>query len=98
MWVYRVGMAPSPERRAKRTWGIRVSDRREALGFTQATVAKLSKLPQQTISRVELERVAPRYETMAAIAKALATSVEDLFPIEAYPSHLKRSHKNRQVA
>jgi DNA-binding XRE family transcriptional regulator len=88
-------MAPSRERQARRTWGQRVEERRTELRFSQETVAKISGLPQQTISRVELERHAPRYETMAAIAKALGTTVEDLFPIDAYPVHLRMSKKAR---
>lgn len=91
------GMTPSRKREIRRSWGQRVSDRREELRLSQAQVHELSGLPQQTISRVELDLVVPRYSTMAALAKGLATTVPELFPVDSYPERLKTSRKSAKA-
>lgn len=91
-------MAPSRRREIRKSWGQRVSERREELRLSQAQVSVLSGLPQQTISRVELDLVVPRYSTMAALAKGLGTKVEILFPVEAYPERLRAPRKIARAA
>lgn len=90
-------MAPSRRREARRTWGQRVEGKRTALNWTQVQLGEIANLPQQTISRVELDLVVPRYGTMAALARALGTTVEELFPVDSYPERLKLSRKGRKV-
>lgn len=70
-----------------------MSSRREALGLSQRRLALLADIPQQTVSRVELDRVVPRYPTMRAIARTLGTTVEDLFPMDSYPPSLREPRK-----
>ena len=86
-------MAPSRRREIRKSWGQRVEERRTELRMSQAQVSVLSGLPQQTISRVELDLVVPRYSTMAALAKGLGTTIETLFPVDAYPERLKKPRK-----
>lgn len=88
-------MAPSKQRETRRTWGQRVEGRRSSLGLSQGQLGLLAGIPQQTISRVELDQHVPRYETMSAIARGLGTSIEILFPIEAYPENLRKPRKMR---
>ncbi len=74
--------------RAKRekSWGVRLYERRKALGITQAQLAELSEVTQQAISKIETNPAAvPRIYTIEAIARALGTNVEELFPWESRP-------------
>lgn len=86
-------MAPSKKREERRSWGQRVEERRSELRLSQAQLQTICGLPQQTISRVELDLVVPRYSTMAALAKGLGTTIEQLFPVEAYPERLRKPRK-----
>jgi transcriptional regulator with XRE-family HTH domain len=87
-------MAPSDGRASSRSWGKRVERRRLHLGLSQEALGTLAGLPQQTVSRVELNLVVPRYRTMAALAGALGTSIELLFPMDAYPDRLKTTRRS----
>lgn len=49
-------------------------------GLTQEVLARLSGIPQYTISRLELDRHRPSAEVAAAIAGALVLSVRAVFP------------------
>lgn len=91
-------MTPSRKREIRKTWGQRVEERRADLRMSQVQVAELSGLPQQTISRIELDLVVPRYGTMAALAKGLGTTIEALFPVDSYPERLKTSRKASRVS
>lgn len=55
------------------------------MDLSQGQVGRIAGIPQQTVSRVELDKHVPRYATMAAIARALGSSVEELFPMESHP-------------
>lgn len=69
----------------ERTWATRVYERRKAIGLTQSQVAQLAGITQVALSKIELGRNNPRVTTMDALAKALGTTVEDLFPIGSRP-------------
>jgi transcriptional regulator with XRE-family HTH domain len=86
-------VAESIQREERRSWGQRVEARRLELQLSQGQLGRISQVPQQTISRIELDRVAPRYETMDKIARGLGTTVEDLFPQGSHPRHLRVSRK-----
>jgi DNA-binding XRE family transcriptional regulator len=62
-----------------------VERRRRDLGLSQVDLAKAAKVTQQSISLIEGGRV-PRLATAYAIAAALGTTLEDLFPQAAVPS------------
>lgn len=88
-------MAPSNHRVIRRSWGQRVEARRQELNLSQCQLAAIAKIPQQTISRVELDRHVPRYQTMSVIARGLGTTIEALFPMESYPEELRKPRKQR---
>jgi transcriptional regulator with XRE-family HTH domain len=69
----------------ERSWATRVHQRRVEIGMTQAQLAELADVTQQAISRVEKGEVIPRLATMWAIASALGTSIEVLFPMTSAP-------------
>lgn len=64
-------------------WGGRVKARRESLGFTLAQVSELSDgaLRVQTVSKIERGEIEPRDYLKLAMAIALFTEVDDLFPM-----------------
>lgn len=68
------------------------------MGLSQGQLGRLTHLPQQTISRVELDYVVPRYETMAALAKGLGSTIPDLFPMDSFPERLKKSRKSAKAS
>jgi len=60
--------------------GIKIKERREALGMTQEELAQKSGISRQTISSIETGK----YEnvlvgTLASIATALGTTVDKIF-------------------
>lgn len=79
-----------------RTWGIRVRSRREALGLSQSQVASLAGVSPQTISKVEYDDILPRPRTMEAIARALGSSCEGLFPHSARPAEPAPPHERNR--
>lgn len=65
-----------------RQWGTNVRHRRQALDLTQRQLAELAgNTTVQTISKVEAGEIAPRDYLKLAIAAALATEVDALFPM-----------------
>jgi transcriptional regulator with XRE-family HTH domain len=72
-------------REAEKSWGARVFDKREALDLSQAQLADLAGVTQQTISKIENNTLVPRIGTMEAIAGALGTTVDLLFPWASRP-------------
>jgi transcriptional regulator with XRE-family HTH domain len=71
---------------AERSWGTRVAARRSELRLSQEAVATIAGVDRSLVSRIEANKVVPRFSTMEAIARALASTVEALFPFEAHPS------------
>ena len=59
--------------------------------MTQARLAELAGVTQQSISRIERGEVTPRVTTMYDIARALGTSIDALFPMTSAPRPLVRS-------
>ena len=57
---------------------IRLRERREAKGFSQAELAKLVKCKQEKISSYESERISPRLDTLVKLADALDTPTDYL--------------------
>ena len=70
----------------ERSWATRVLQRRTELGITQVQLAKLANITQQAVSRLERGEVTPRVSTMRAIALALGTNIEVLFPMSSAPA------------
>ena len=70
----------------ERSWATRVLQRRTELGITQVQLAKLANITQQAVSRLERGEVTPRVSTMLAIALALGTNIEVLFPMSSAPA------------
>lgn len=70
----------------ERSWATRVHQRRTELGITQVQLARIAGVTQQAISRLERGEVAPRIRTMRAVAGALGTTVEALFPMSSAPA------------
>ncbi|WP_251447131.1 helix-turn-helix transcriptional regulator [Vermiculatibacterium agrestimuris] len=68
---------------------IRVRERREALGLSQAELATMAGVGQHTVSDIETGRHIPRVDVAIQIARALALPVEALFVVpgdgSAYP-------------
>lgn len=68
---------------------IKVRERREALGLSQADLAKMAGVGQHTVSDIETGRHIPRVDVAILIARALMQPVEDLFLVaedgNAYP-------------
>ena len=71
---------PRTTRRLADQWGQLVRDRRcDVLRFSQDQLAEVSGVTQQTISNIEAGKVLPRPETQYALARAMGTTVTDLF-------------------
>jgi transcriptional regulator with XRE-family HTH domain len=70
---------------AERSWGTRVAMRRAQLRFSQVQVATIAGVDRSLISRIEANQVVPRFRTMEAVARALGTNVDELFPFESHP-------------
>lgn len=70
-------------RNQRSTWGSKVKNRRESLGLTLAQVVEISEgaLRAQTLSKIERGELEPRDYLKLAIAVALLTEVEELFPM-----------------
>ena len=68
---------------------IKVRERREALGLSQAELARMAGVGQHTISDIETGRHIPRVDVAILIARALLLPVEELFLVaedgSAYP-------------
>jgi transcriptional regulator with XRE-family HTH domain len=71
--------------RQEKSWATRVLERRQEIRLSQQKVAELAGITQQALSSIERGKAVPRFLTMDALARALGTSVEQLFPIESRP-------------
>ena len=58
--------------------GRRIRRRRQALGWTQQELAKVTGIPYPTLSRIEHGEQSMHYERMAALADALEVSTDYL--------------------
>ena len=67
--------------RETRFWGRSVRQRREDLAMTLAQVAALAGTSIQTISKIEAGEIAARDHLRIALAFALSTEVDRLFPM-----------------
>ena len=59
--------------------GAVIYKKRKALGLTQAALAEKLGIGQQSLSRIEQGRMAPKFERLQDIADALECGVADLF-------------------
>jgi DNA-binding XRE family transcriptional regulator len=69
-------------RRGERDWRRRayaLSDRRLLLGYSQEELAEVLHTTRQTISAIETGRSKPNVLPALALARALDTTVEELF-------------------
>lgn len=60
----------------------KVKECRKSKGWSQEYLALKSRVSQPTISDIERERYVPRVDVALLIAKALQSTVEELFIIE----------------
>lgn len=63
------------------TLGYKIKSRREELGLTQPELAEKTLLSQGYISRVERGTLSPTAPAVAAFAKALSISADELLGI-----------------
>jgi len=61
------------------TWGRRVADRRTTLGLSQAQLADLCDVTQQTISKIEAGRMIPHDNLKLSLASRMGLEPADLF-------------------
>lgn len=59
--------------------GRRIAKLREAIGLTQAQLAELVEVHQETISRIESGRRIPSLSTIERIARSLEVELHELF-------------------
>ncbi len=68
---------------------IKVRERREELGLSQAELARMAGVGQHTVSDIETGRHIPRVDVAILIARSLMSPVEELFLVDedgsAYP-------------
>jgi putative transcriptional regulator len=74
-------------------WGSRVYKRRTEMGLTQEQVSRLTGLSQQAISQIETGATVPRVTTLVSLARALGTSIDQLFPIGLATTPKRRAKK-----
>jgi transcriptional regulator with XRE-family HTH domain len=60
--------------------GARIRSKRESLGWTQEQLADVTGLAQSHISRLEVGKHAPTFQTIERIAGALQVAAGDLDP------------------
>lgn len=58
---------------------IKLKNAREKLGLTQVEVAEKAQITERSYQRYEAERRVPNVNTAKLIAKALNSTVEELF-------------------
>lgn len=75
-----VNIRPAVNRRLAGEWGQKVKTRRAQLGLTQAQLAELGGMTQQTVSNLEAGLHIPRDDIKVMVARALGTSPGELFP------------------
>ena len=76
---------PAEHERAGSVWARSVRDRRLELRISQIELGRRSGLTQQAVSYIEQGRGIPRVTTMLRVARALGTTIEELFPMEGAP-------------
>lgn len=67
---------------------IKVLERRKALGLSQTELAQKAGIGQHTVSDIETGLHVPKVDVAILIARALHSTVEELFVVEegrAYP-------------
>lgn len=67
---------------APATIGPRVRSIREAKSMTQRDLSYASGVTITTISAIELQKVSPKLDTVAALARALDVSIDTLISFE----------------
>ena len=72
------GVRDGPNSLAKAV-GMVIYEKRKTLGLTQAALAEKLGIGQQSLSRIEQGRMAPKFERLQDIADVLECSVADLF-------------------
>lgn len=75
--------------------GKRVRARRRAASLSQVTVAALARITQSCLSKIETGESEPSFATIAAIAKALDTTIDDLAAAPRATSRRSASTKSR---
>jgi len=70
-------------RDGRQALGSRVRQLRESSGLTQAALARLAGISRVTLVRLENGDYSPRFETLAALARALRTPMERLLVDDA---------------
>ncbi len=59
--------------------GQNISKRRKELNLTQVELAKILQIKQESLSRMEKGRIAPKFSRLEDIAHALDINITDLF-------------------
>jgi transcriptional regulator with XRE-family HTH domain len=75
-------MIGRPPKRSRSPLGERIAAARKALGYSQAKLAEILCLSQQTITMWERQSTALNTETVIRLAKALGVSADYLLGIE----------------
>ena len=60
-------------------WGLAIAERRKSLGLTQAELAELADVKQQTVSRIEHGTMIPSDRLKVVLAHKLGTTPGALF-------------------
>lgn len=61
---------------------VKVRERREAVGMSQAELAERARVGQHTISDIETGRHVPKVDVAILVARALDRTVEELFLVD----------------
>ena len=88
---------PDDVRDLREHWGRLIRDRRKSVGLSQNRLAQKCGLDRQRIWRIELGEIATADHIRIAIAAALDTKVERLFPYPI-PSRIAKSAQDRGAA
>ncbi len=71
-----------------------VKTRRKELGMTQVQLSQTTNLPQPHISAIERGAMAPKFQTIAALADALDTTPSALMSTVAFPAVTVRGNSS----
>lgn len=88
-------------RKKAETFADRLKALREAAGISQYRLAQLAGISKQNVSRLELGRSEPSWETVQALARALRLEVSAFVIESAEPSEVppvKRAGRPRKQA
>lgn len=88
---------PDDVRDLRERWGRLIRDRRKSIGLSQNRLAQKCGLDRQRIWRIELGEIATADHIRIAIAAALDTKVERLFPYPV-PRQTAKPTQDRGVA